>query len=70
VYKYQFTIYDSQGNVLDTSGEMIHNSATDISGSQSYDIWEPSFIETKNEIYYITYSVTTVNNLKLTSYKY
>lgn len=70
VYKYQFTIYDSQGNVLDTSGEMIHNSATDISGSQSYDIWEPSFIETKNEIYYITYSVTTVNNLELTSYKY
>ena len=70
VYKYQFTIYDSQGNILDTSDEMIHNSATDISGSQSYDIWEPRFIETKNEIYYITYSVTTVNNLKLTSYKY
>lgn len=70
VYKYQFTIYDSQGGVLDTSGEMIHNSATDISGSESYDIWDTNFIETKNEIYYITYSVITVNGLKLTSYKY
>ena len=70
VYSYEFIIYDKQYNILTTSGIQLHNSANDNALDSSTD----EFIATMNlqpyETYYISYNVTTVNNLTISSPMY
>ena len=40
VYKYKFDLYDSYGNILETSEEQVHNSLNDTNPTTSVDTWE------------------------------
>lgn len=70
VYSYEFTVHDSNGNLFAGSGEQIHNHSEDNEIYESSD----SFILDKelgeNKTYYIQYSVTTSNKMKITSPRY
>ena len=70
VYSYEFIIYDKQYNILTSSGIQLHNSTNDNALDSSTD----EFIVTMNlqpyETYYISYNITTVNNLKISSPMY
>lgn len=70
VYKYSFVIYDINYNIVNQSGELLHNSANDTNGFESYDIWETGFIKEQEDIYYIQYSIVTLNGLKYSSALY
>lgn len=63
VYSYRFDVYDEDKQLLETSGEQLHNHENDENIYSSYD----SFTITKslepNKIYKIIYTVTTANGL-------
>jgi hypothetical protein len=67
VYSYCFTIYDSNHDVFETSGELLHNSKNDETSTVSYDYWTSEIMPKPNEDYYITYRVKTVNGLSKSS---
>lgn len=63
VYSYRFDLRDMSGNIIDTSGEQLHDSSTDEYSYESIDSWK-SNIELANEVpYFLTYTVTTTNGL-------
>lgn len=70
VYKYSFTIYDNNKNIFITSGEQIHNSTNDVAVNHSYDVFECPYELIFGNIYYIQYTITTINDLVLSSRKY
>lgn len=70
VYSYCFTIKDSQNKIFDTSGELLHNTNNDVEKNQSVDTWTTAKMMKVNQTYTISYSVTTINGLKLTSSGY
>lgn len=70
VYSYCFELTDSEGNLISTSGECIHNSENDITTKYSEDTWKLNIELQKDALYYLTYKVTTVNGLECTSPKY
>lgn len=72
-YSYCFTLYDSERNVVESSGWLLHNSSVTYTVSESLSV--DSVIDTytytsslvPNELYYIQYSVRTINNLEIHS---
>lgn len=70
LYSSRFVIYDTEGNVIKDSGEILHNTTYDTNSyeaSESYMIPEELEI---NKIYYIYYIVTTINGLVKYSPRY
>lgn len=67
VYSYQFDLKDSKGNLIETSGEQLHNSSTDVENYESIDSFTLTKELEKNQMYYLTYTVTTINGLQVTS---
>lgn len=66
VYSYCFDLYDLDNKLIDTSGDCLHNSATDQSSVESTDTWFAS-VELQTEVPYILkYTVTTTNGLQKT----
>lgn len=70
VYSYCFNIYDSDGNLYDTSGEQLHNSFEDENAYSSRDVFTLTKELEVNKNYYIQYQVTTINNATFKSTKY
>lgn len=70
VYSYCFELKDRNKNLVATSGWQIHDSSNDESIIESYDTWQISKSLIRNQIYYIYYSVNTLNNLTITSAPY
>ena len=70
VYTYNFTIYDKNNNIFATSGEQLHNSLNDTQYNCSSDTFECNYELQIGELYYIQYTVTTINNLVISSSKY
>ena len=70
VYSYCFTLEDDEGNVVDTSGVLLHNSENDRYTDESQDHWGLRRNLEKNRPYYLTYSVTTMNGLECSSSRY
>ena len=70
VYSYSFSLLDNNENIIATSGELLHNSSTDISTKYSTDTW---FLN-KNLIegieYKLIYSIKTINGLSYSSQSY
>lgn len=70
VYSYRFDVFDPNGNLFSSSGDVLHNSSNDIEISNSYD----KFIITQeleiDKNYYIKYTVNTINGLTLSSPRY
>ncbi len=69
-YSYCFTVYDEAGNVFYTSGEQIHNSATDVQPYESSDKFYCNKVLKVNKEYKIQYKVTTINGLEVYSPAY
>lgn len=70
VYSYRFNLYDNDLNLIQTSGEKIHNSSLDIELYESHDNYDIEQDLEINRSYYLEYIVTTINNLKVSSGKY
>lgn len=70
LYSSRFIIYDSDGNIIKDSGEILHNTTYD---TASYEATEqymvPEDLEL-NKIYYLYYIATTVNGLVKPSPRY
>lgn len=66
-YSYQFNLYDSNKQILQTSGEQIHNSYNDTERGESYDNYDIEQDLELNQVYYLEYIVTTLNGLKASS---
>lgn len=64
VYSYNFKIYDKKQNLIEDSGELLHNSTEDIEIYESKDIYHPKFSYASNSSYYIKYTITTINGLE------
>ena len=69
-YSYRFNLYDNNLNLIQTSGEKIHNSSLDIELYESHDNYDIEQDLEINRSYYLEYIVTTINNLKVSSGKY
>lgn len=70
VYKYNFSIYDIDSNLVVTSGEKVHNSSEDLEYNTSYDTFECPYELEFSKTYYIQYSVATINGMKLSTRRY
>lgn len=67
VYWYQFDLWDQENVLVASSGQQIHNSATDESTTSSYDTWVLEKSLEKNKYYYLTYSIITNNGFSSSS---
>lgn len=70
VYSYNFTIYDEQNKVLETSGEQLHNHENDDKIYETADLFTMTKSLEENKIYSIVYTVTTANGVVKSSPKY
>ena len=70
VYSYNFTVYDEEGKVLETSGELLHNHENDDEIYESDDRYQMIKTLEENKIYTIIYTVTTANGVVKSSPKY
>lgn len=70
IYSYCFELTDMDGNIIDTSGQQIHNNDKDEATNYSQDTWKTSIELTKDIPYYLTYKVITMNNLECSSPRY
>lgn len=67
VYSYCFELTDSNGNIIETTGDQIHNNSIDENNYESHDTFILSVELATNVIYYLTYSVITTNGLEVSS---
>ena len=70
VYTYRFDIYDENDMIIYTSGDCLHNSSTDTNAEFSEDKYAFNFEIPNDTIYYIQYSITTLNNLTISTPRY
>ena len=70
VYSYNFTIYDENNSILETSGELLHNHENDDNIYESSDSYKMLKSLEENKIYTIVYTVTTANGLTQSSPRY
>lgn len=70
VYTYKFDLYDEAKQLVATSGELLHNSSADTSTGESKDTWIVEKDLDKDRMYYIKYSVNTINNYYAESAEY
>ena len=69
-YSYCFELKDIEGNIVSTSGTLIHNSSYDNSTEESHDSWTLRKNLIEGIPYYLTYKVTTMNGLECESPSY
>ena len=70
VYSYRFQLWDSENNILEDTGVQLHNSSLDASSYSSIDKFTCYRELDLGAIYYIQYSVTTINGLEIVSPSY
>lgn len=70
VYSYCFNIYDQNKTLILTSGENVHNSSNDTNADLSFDKYSVMFDLCYNVLYYIQYTITTINKITLSSPMY
>ena len=72
VYSYRFDIYNAKNNLVYTSGDCVHNSLNDDTQTfgLSYDTFKLFADLEYNAIYTVQYTITTINNLTLSTPKY
>lgn len=66
MFSYIFNLYDSDGNLLDTSDEQLHDSTGDVGTTQT-DSWYSSLMYDSGENYTVEFKMTTVNSLELST---
>lgn len=68
MYSYCFSLYDGEGELIETSGEKLHNSTEDI-GSIQRETFSPKISLDSGLNYTIIFELTTINDLHLTKKK-
>lgn len=63
VYSYNFTLKDAAGNVLETSGDQLHNSSEDVFLYESRDSYTIQTDLEQDKMYYLDYTIKTINGL-------
>ena len=66
LYSYSFTLIDSLNNIIETSGEQIHNSSNDTNSYESINLYTINTDLEKNKIYHLIYKIKTINGLEKT----
>lgn len=61
VYSYRFDFYDMNDNIVQTSGELIHNINNDADANYSVDRYVCNDFIKPTEVYKLVYTVTTMN---------
>lgn len=61
VYSYQFMIKDLDDNIIETSGEQLHDASKDELNNESVDVWVNNTSLEIDKTYKFSYSITTVN---------
>lgn len=69
-YSYSFELTDRDGNLVATSGVLLHDASTDQGTSTSSDHWALRRELTKDVPFYLQYKVTTTNGLEVSSARY
>ena len=70
MYSYNFSFYTEDGELYYSTGELLHNNSNDNEYGLSIDsVILSSFIKT-SEVYKLTYTVTTINGLVVSSPMY
>lgn len=69
-YSYRFVLYDENDGILKDSGTLLHNNSTDLNNYESFDEFTVPLELTEGTVYYLQYTITTNNNLTLSSSKY
>ena len=70
VYSYRFDLKNSDGTIFATSGDCLHNSSLDTDTFKSTDSWTVEKTLDRNTQYFLSYSVTTLNNHIFTTEEY
>lgn len=70
VYSYEFNLYNANGELVETSGEQLHNSSNDTEINESYDTYKLLSGIVDEDEYYLSYSVITQNGLQLSTPRY
>ena len=70
VYSYRFDFYDLNDNIVQTSGELIHNINNDNDAKYSVDRYICADFIQPTEVYKLVYTVTTMNGYVGSSPKY
>lgn len=70
VYSYCFYLYDGDGNIVQTSGEQIHNGSEDVQIYESVDQYLIKNDLAIGKSFYIEYVITTANKMKVSSGRY
>lgn len=70
VYSYRFDFFDTEDNLVRTSGELIHNVNNDAEYNYSVDRYTCSDFIKQNDVYKLVYTVTTMNGLVASSPRY
>ena len=70
VYTYRFDLYGPDGTIVETSGDLLHNSSNDTELDSSYDEYNFAHSLAIDFVYQIQYTVITVNKLTFSTPKY
>ena len=70
VYSYNFKIWDTNSNLIADSGELLHVYSNDDSSNESTDEFVITQELTQSTSYYIQYTITTNNKMKISSPRY
>lgn len=70
MYSYQFLLYDTDNNIIENSGEKLHNTSFDNVPYESHEEFLFNRELDADKVYYIQFIVTTTNQLTISSIKY
>lgn len=70
VYSYRFDVKTSEGTLVDSSGDILHNSNLDKHTYESQDTWTVTKTLERNTQYLIQYTVTTLNGCEFQTQNY
>ncbi len=70
LYSYRFDIRNNEGDIVETSGDLIHNHENDDYNYESNDEYSIKKILEDNKIYSIQYTITTTNGFVKSSPRY
>lgn len=70
LYSYRFDVYDKEGNLYKTTGDVLHNSNNDVNNYESYDSFMLQEDFDPSDIYSIKYSIVSVSGLAISTGRY
>lgn len=70
LYSYRFDVYDKEGKLYKTTGDVLHNSNNDVNNYESYDSFMLQEDFDPSDVYSLRYSIKSISGLEMTSPRY